>query len=95
MIRSAWESPTNEGTCFFALGNKQRQIPKTFDPKTGDHAYEWEVGQIIMEPSTIFCDDGFGNRIIVIDTDGERRVSLPAATCAWEWYPEGTEEEDD
>ena len=92
MIRSVWESPTNSGTCFFALGSKQRQIPKTFDPKTGDHAYEWEVGQIIMDSR---WDGDFGARILVIDTDGKRRVSLPAATCAWEWYPEEEEEEED
>jgi len=90
MIRAVWESPTNEGTTYYELGNKKRQIPgvSAFSPE-----YEWEVGRIIMEPSNIRGID-FGARIIVIDTEGERRVSLPATTCAWEWKPIEEEEQD-
>jgi hypothetical protein len=83
MIRAVWESPTNEGTSYYELGNKKRQIPGTYDLKHGGYQYEWEVGRIVIEYSD------FGEwRIIVIDSEGKRRVSLPAAICSWEWDPE-------
>ena len=86
MIRAVWEVPTNEGTSYYELGRKQRRIPETWNPEK----YEWEVGRIIIEYSD-FCEW----RIIVIDTEDKRRVSLPAANCAWEWLPrEDTNGED-
>ena len=91
MIRAAWESPTNEGTSYFEIGRKHRQIPKTYTTACGDYEYEWEVGRIILDER---WDGDFGARIIVMDTNGDRRVSLPAATCAWEWLPQEEEEDD-
>jgi hypothetical protein len=93
MIRAVWESPTNEGTNYYELGRKHRQIPKSMSKETNfEYLYEWECGRIIMEPSEIWGID-FGARIIVIDTEGKRRVSLPAATCAWEWLPPDDDED--
>lgn len=81
MIRAAWESPTNEGTSYYEIDHPQRVIPNTYKVGKG-HEYEWTVGRIILEFS-----DFYQWRIIVIDKDGKRRVSLPAAVCAWEWLP--------
>jgi hypothetical protein len=95
MIRAAWESPTNEGTSYFEVGRSYRMICGSANAENKfQHQYEWECGRIIMEPSELWGIN-FGARIIVIDTNGERRVSLPAATSAWEWLPQEKEEVDD
>jgi len=93
-MRAVWESPTNEGTSYYEIGQRKRQIPGSFDSKRGGHQYEWEVGRIIMEPSEIRGVD-FGARIIVIDAEGGRRVSLPAATCGWEWFDPADDNEEE
>ena len=88
----AWESPTNEDTAFYKVGKKQNRF-------YGD-SREWTVGRIEVGPSKEDLDllekhipppTGWGwntteviPRIEIYDTDGNLRVSLPAAACAVE-----------
>ena len=89
MMRSVWESPTNEGTECYTVGYGRNYLGMEKD-ENGNFRdkHEWTVGKIFMEQSETWGVD-FGARIIVMDTEGERRVSLPAASCAWEWDPNG------
>jgi hypothetical protein len=95
MIRSVWESPTNEGTGYWRVGNEYEQIPGSFNKKRHmAYDYEWKCGRIILWHSGQGLDESYGWRVIVVDTDGKTRVNLPAACCAWEFFP-GDEDDDE
>lgn len=72
MICAAWETPRNEGTSVFRVGQKARVM--------GNEA-EWEVDRIFIDISNAWT----GPRIIIGDTAGYRRASMPIAATGLEW----------
>lgn len=79
MIRAAWETPTNEGTKTWEIGQQMRHLPDSY--KDGSYDFEWTVCRIIVQDDKLL-----GPRLIVYDTEGKRRISMPVSACGWEWF---------
>lgn len=75
-IYAAWESPTNEGTFYYTIGNR-KQAGKghwSREEKRWVTEHEWVVSQI----------EEAGERVLIYDEDDQLRVSLPKASTALE-----------
>ena len=82
-IVRVWESPTNEGTESYRIGWRvlDHTAPWSFK-ENGENGYptKFVPASILRE-----ADPPDGWRINVYDTEGNLRVSLPAAACGWEY----------
>ena len=83
-IARVWESPTNEGTEAYRIGRRilDHHAPCDFTTNGRDgHPIKFVPASILRE----YEADRDDWRINVYDAEGNLRVSLPAASCGWEY----------